>query len=184
MLAPLSYLALLGFASCLPAPSSSPLPPSQDLWYTAPAGFETTVPGAVLRVRAAPGNLTAIYGNSSAAYNILYRTTDSRYNASWAVTTLLEPVSSDGSALLSYQVPYDSADLDASPSYALYEPFLGMGPVGYGDVQSALACGWYVNIPDYEGPLASFGLGVQAGHATLDSVSTQMNAAWTRARLR
>jgi Secretory lipase len=25
-------------------------------------------------------------------------------------------------------------------------------------------------VPDYEGPLASFGLGVQAGHATLDSV--------------
>lgn len=59
--------------------SSTPLPPSQDPFYTAPAGFESASPGAILRLRSAPGNLTSIVGNCSAAYNILYRTTDSQY---------------------------------------------------------------------------------------------------------
>lgn len=148
--------------------SSSPIAPSLDPWYTAPADFSDYAPGAVLRLRSAAANLTDVVGNCSAAYNILYRTTDSRYNASWAVTTLFvpEPLASatnDNSALLSYQIPYDSADVDSSPSYALYS-----SPPA--DIGLALGQGWYVNVPDYEGPLAAFTAGVQSGHATLDSV--------------
>src|SRR6478609_5117157 len=111
------------------AVSSEPLPPSEDPWYTAPEGYENKEPGTVLRLRPAPGNLTRITGNSSATYNILYRTTDSQYKPTWAVTTLFVPKLGANStaatlfsqsALLSYQVPYDSADVDASPSYAVY----------------------------------------------------------------
>ena len=97
------------------------LPPSQDPFYTAPPGYQSSPPGAVLRVRLAPG-LTSVIGNTSAAYNILYRTTDSNYQPSWAVTTLYVPLVigggnatnattsnsssvAPGSALLSYQVP-------------------------------------------------------------------------------
>lgn len=138
------------------------VPPSNDSWYTAPKGFERKPPGAVLRVRAAPGNLTAISKNCSATYNILYRTTDSRYRPSWAVTTVFIPTS-PVAALLSYQIPYDSADVDASPSNAMYSGV----PL---DVNASLAKGWFVNVPDYEGPLASFTAGVMSGHATLDSV--------------
>ncbi|OOF95015.1 hypothetical protein ASPCADRAFT_208635 [Aspergillus carbonarius ITEM 5010] len=160
--------SLLQGATALPTLGSTPLPPSQDPWYRAPEGFEQAEPGAILRVRAAPGNLTAIVGNASAAYNILYRTTDSRYQPSWAVTTLLLPPSAaaaaiNQSALLSYQIAYDSFDLNASPSYALYS-----NPPA--DIAIALNRGWFVNVPDYEGPLASFTAGVQSGHATLDSV--------------
>ena len=35
--------------------------------------------------------------------------------------------------------------------------------------------GWYVNIPDFEGPLASFAEGVQEGIAVLDSVRAVLN---------
>ena len=101
--------------------STSFLPPSQDPFYTAPSGYQNAAPGAVLRVRMAPG-LTSVIGNTSAAYNILYRTTDSNYQPSWAVTTLYIPqilaggnatntttgnssTISPGTALLSYQVP-------------------------------------------------------------------------------
>ena len=37
-------------------------------------------------------------------------------------------------------------------------------------IQMALDHGWYVNLPDYEGPFAAFGSGNQAGRAVLDSV--------------
>ncbi|KAB8339113.1 hypothetical protein FH972_022049 [Carpinus fangiana] len=156
--------------------STTILPPSEDPWYTAPAGFEHAQPGAVLRLRAAPGNLTSITHNTTAAYHILYRTTNSRYKAAWAVTTLFVPKtpaqprtnSTGPNTLLSYQIPYDSADVDASPSYALYAS-------PYSDIGTALGQGWYVNVPDYEGPSASFTAGVQSGHATLDAVRAVLN---------
>lgn len=145
------------------------LPPSQDPFYTAPTNFAAAAPGAILRVREAPGNLTSVIANSTAAYNILYRTTDSNYNATWSVTTLLIPKTGGKDSLLSYQIPYDSADVDASPSYAMYA-----GPPA--DIALALGQGWYVNVPDYEGPLAAFTAGVQSGHATLDSVRAILNS--------
>jgi hypothetical protein len=149
--------------SDLPA-AATPLPPSQDPWYTAPPGFENAAPGTILRTRVAPGNLTSVVANSSAAFNILYRTTNSRYLPAWAVTTLLVPKDNrSNKALLSYQVAYDTADVDGSPSYALYA---GSGS----DIPAALGKGWYVSVPDFEGPLASFTSGVMSGHATIDSV--------------
>lgn len=57
-----------------------------------------------------------------------------------------------------------------SPSYTFY---------GYPvdpSIIDALGQGWYVNVPDYEGPLASFVNGVQSGHATIDSVRAALNS--------
>ncbi|EME39134.1 hypothetical protein DOTSEDRAFT_75028 [Dothistroma septosporum NZE10] len=140
------------------------LPPKQDPWYAAPPNYEYAAPGTILKVRPAVGNITSVQSNSTAAYNILYRTTNSQYNATWAVTTLFVPSTSDGNdKLLSYQIPYDSVDLNSSPSYALYSS-------PYSDIVNALGQGWYVNVPDYEGPKASFTAGVMSGHATLDAV--------------
>ena len=157
---------------------SSPLPPSQDPFYTAPPGFETAAPGTVLRFRLAPGNITAI-ANCSTAYNILYRTTDSHYQPSWAVTTLYVPFSASqqgangtgpGHALLSYQYPYDSAGVDAAPSYA----FLSAPPA---DITASLGRGWFVNSADYEGPKAAFSAGVNSGHAVIDSIRAVLSVA-------
>lgn len=160
---------------------STPLAPSVDPFYTGPTNYQLAAPGALLRVREAPGNLTSVIQNCSAAYNILYRTTDSRYQPAWAVTTLFVPLSqpnttstatnstSPGGALLSYQIPYDSADVNSSPSYALYSG-------GQPDIPAALGRGWFVNVPDYEGPLASFTAGVQSGHATIDSIRAVLSS--------
>lgn len=151
---------------------SAPIPPLQDPWYTAPDGFETAKPGDVLRIREAPGNLTSLASNCSSAYHILYRTTNSQYKPDWAVTTVFVPVSGSP-ALLSYQIPYDSAWLDASPSYALYTSNSTRSLV---DISTGLSSGWFVNVPDYEGPLASYTAGVQSGHATIDSIRAAFNA--------
>ena len=174
---------------------TSPLPPSQDPFYTAPPNFAAAAPGAILRLRRAP-DVTAVLQNCSVAYNILYRTTDSQYHPTWAVTTLYLPLAtpanstnstsgtdstgsgntnttsySPGSYLLSYQTPYDSANIDLSPSYTVYGGALN----AYG-IPAFLGRGWYINVPDYEGPDASFTAGVQSGHATLDSVRAVLNA--------
>jgi hypothetical protein len=138
------------------------VPPKQDPWYSATFGFERAVQGGVLRVRAAPGNILDTFTHAYAAYNILYRSTDSRGLPGWAVTTFFAPKSAatgpEGpSALLSYQIAYDSADLDASPSYILstVDGFPGGPPLYVNDIQEALSRGWYVTVPDFEGPLAS-----------------------------
>ena len=163
-------------SSTSPSSTSPPLSPSQDPWYTAPAGYESASPGEILRIRPAPGNLTTLYSNSSAAYNILYRTTGSHYQPFWAVTTLFVPKVTNGFALLSYQIPYNSADVDGSSSYLIYAPVTPENALLYNDVQTALANGWFVNIPDYNGPLTSFGCGVLEGMATLDSLRAVRNA--------
>lgn len=170
------------FVNAAPTPDSAitePILPKQDPWYSAPDNFESAKPGQILRKRVAPGNLTQATGNCSATHNILYRTTDSLGKPSWAVTTLFIPQRrspcsiqpKSAGALMSYQIPYDSANLNDSPSYALYSGTTG-------DISEALGKGWYVNVPDYEGPLASFTAGHMSGYATLDSIRAVKDASF------
>jgi hypothetical protein len=148
------------------ANSAEPILPSQDPFYTAPSGYELTLPGSILRLRIVPGNLSAVTGNCSASYHVLYRTTDSTYRPAWAVTTLFMPQtlnSTNHTSLLSYQIPYDSASIDGSPSFLL-------SAGGFPDIGVALGQGWVVNVPDFEGSHAAFGLGITEGYAVLDSI--------------
>ena len=165
-----------------------PLLPSQDRFYNEePAHLAGYSPGELIRVRTAPGNLTSIF-NSSAAYHLVFRTVDSLGAPAWAFTTLLAPKApyrradpvdakprptKGGTALLSYQVPYNTADVDASISARLYDPALALP----GDVPSALARGWFVSIPDFESPRAAFLAGKLEGHATLDGVRAVLDLA-------
>lgn len=77
-----TVLALVSSVITAATLTSSPVPPSQDPFYTAPPGFEDSNPGDILRVRVAPGNLSSLVANTSQAYNILFRTTDSKVQAS------------------------------------------------------------------------------------------------------
>ncbi|KAK4206910.1 secretory lipase-domain-containing protein [Rhypophila decipiens] len=151
-------------------PPPSVLPPAQDPFYSAPPQLEKHAPGEILRIRTAPAIVTSSFPNCSAAYHIVYRTTDAQFRPSWAVTTLLLPPSYNRSSasprpLLSYQLAYNSPDIDASPSY----DFSALTAPG-GAVAVALGRGWIVSAPDFEGPTASFGAGIQGGHATIDNV--------------
>ncbi|KAH6951582.1 secretory lipase-domain-containing protein [Fusarium avenaceum] len=160
------------------------LTPSQDAWYTAPDGFESTQPGDVLRIRSVP-KLVSVVERSSAVYHILYRSTDSRGQASWAVTTLFIPSwfyrsQAGKAALLSYQFAYNTANFDCSPSFALAgvmaksEPTLGIR-ASTCLLTEMLSFGWIINTPDHLGPTAAFGASFQSGHATLDSVRAVHN---------
>ncbi|QKX64106.1 uncharacterized protein TRUGW13939_11279 [Talaromyces rugulosus] len=154
---------------------SSPLPPSQDPWYTAPEQgiLVSSPPGSILRIRPDPFDLYAAVGKnlSSASYNILYRTNDANEIPTFAVTTLFIPTGATSSGkdrhnLLSYQIPYNSPTVDASPSYALATDLSSTSS----DIAAALEQGWYVSVVDHEGPKASFAVGVVEGHAVLDAV--------------
>ncbi|KEY74373.1 Sat6 [Stachybotrys chartarum IBT 7711] len=157
-----------------------PLPPTQDPWYRAPPGFEKKQPGDVLRIRQAPGNLTTVVSNSSAAFHILFRTTNARSEPAWAVTTLFLPkklyrAPSRNAALLSFQLADNSANPDSAPSLGLYwrlaqdNPMLGLRS-DTSFISNLLSEGWLVNIPDQSGPEAAFGASRQAGHATIDAI--------------
>ncbi|KAI1402887.1 LIP-domain-containing protein [Hypoxylon fuscum] len=162
------------------------LHPSQDPWYAAPPGFEASTPGTVLRVRTVPGG-PVVFGNASTAYHILYRTTGSRYQPTWAVTSLLVPkkafVSSSGhNALLSYQIAYNTPSIDYGPSYRIFQRPLENSygiPSDHEKIDIMLGRGWFVNTPDFEGPRAAFGATVMAGHATLDAIRAVLSLAGT-----
>ena len=150
------------------------LPPSYDSWYRAPEGWEAAEPGSVLKFRPHAYNMTPLpIPNAMDTFQVLFRSLDSQENATWGVTTVFMPSqqqhcngTSSGctQSILSYQLPYDTSCVDAGPSYGLQygEP--------YGEIANALARGWWVSVPDYEGPLASYGANIVAGHITLDSV--------------
>ncbi|KAI9290325.1 putative secretory lipase [Umbelopsis sp. AD052] len=150
--------------------------PQDDPFYTPPAGYESSAPGEILRTRPVPNKLAAFSAfpqNIANAWQILYRTTDALGNPQATVTTVMEPHNPDTTKLLSYQVAEDSAYQGCAPSYVL------QAGTGLSDTASqaelllmdaALDRGWYVSTPDYEGPNSAFTAGIQAGHATLDSI--------------
>ncbi|CAK4030945.1 secretory lipase-domain-containing [Lecanosticta acicola] len=174
-------LVLLSGLIATAATQLTPLPPSQDPFYATPPDYQHAAPGEILRIRNAPGNLTASFANASSVYNILFRTTDTHYEPSYAWTTLFVPkknANTNTSALLSYQIPYNTPDVDAGPSTLLYASGGDLALVDT-DIQASLSRGWYVNVPDFEGPKASFVCGVQAGHATLDSIRAVLGHSFT-----
>jgi len=71
--------------------AATPVPPSEDPFYAAPPHFEKAEPGEILRIRTAPIAYSNAIPNCSAAYHVLYRTTDTRYRPSYAITTLFLP---------------------------------------------------------------------------------------------
>ncbi|PTD06746.1 Lipase A [Fusarium culmorum] len=155
------------------------LPPKSDPWYQPPQGWESKQPGDVLRISSAPALLKAVESSSS-VYHILYRSSDSKGEPSWAVTTLFIPPiiyhsPSGKMAILSYQPAYNSCNLNSSPSYALAgvmarnEPNLGIKSTT-SLIDELVSFGWVVSIPDHLGPSSAFGASVQGGHATLDGI--------------
>ncbi len=161
-------MGLLGVTAAAPAAVT---PPSADPFYAPPAHLAAAKPGAILRSRevTAPG-----VNDYSAAYQLLYRSTDAKRRPIAAVTTLFLP--SDPAPgpryLFSFHEAYDSLSLTCAPSYALRTgQVTGLGDAsGSDDTQSFLSFGWDVAVPDYEGLDSQWGVGRLAGRVTLDGI--------------
>lgn len=121
-------LALVGLGAVSPslglALQASPVVPTNDPFYSQPQNISAYLPGQIIASRSISTNLNGILGLSvteisiKAAYQHLYRTTDSLYNPVAAVTTVLVPHNANPSKLLSYQTAYDSANINCGPSYS------------------------------------------------------------------
>jgi hypothetical protein len=153
------------------AASAAVTPPSADPFYAPPAHLASRKPGAILRSRevTAPG-----VDDYSAAYQLLYRSTDAKRKPIAAVTTLFLPSDPDPGPrhLFSFHEAYDSLSLTCAPSYALRTgQVTGLGDAsGSEDTQSFLSFGWDVAVPDYEGLDSQWGVGRLAGRVTLDGL--------------
>jgi hypothetical protein len=176
-------VSLLPFlAAALPAVSErdGPLTPSEDPFYQPPPSWETTPPGTILRHRTPPFPIAA-FGlakvNIEAAYQILYRTTNTFGEPITTVTTILIPHNADYTKLLSYQVAQDAADPSCSPSFALQQfsnageaLALVMPQIEYLFISSALNKGWIVTVPDYLGSKSAYGANIISGQSFYDLV--------------
>lgn len=123
-------MALVGLSALVPSSLGlalrlDPVLPTDDPFYTQPLNISAYHPGDIIATRAISTNLNGILGASvtaisvQAAYQYLFRTTDSLKNPVAAVTTVLVPHNAKPGYLLSYQTAYDSANINCGPGYFL-----------------------------------------------------------------
>lgn len=177
----LIFLLLLSGAFAAPS-SLFATKPSDDDFYNAPAGFENKTVGTILKQRVLPEELRSVIlpVKVKNTWQMLVRSTDSNGNPNAFVTTLIEPYNADTSKLVSHQIAEDSSSPDCAVSYGLQKgaPVITTvnSQIEMVIVQAWLDEGWFVVLPDYEGPKAAYTAGRQAGHATLDSIKAVLNS--------
>ncbi len=107
------------------------------------------------------------------AWQLLYRSTDFDGQPSAAVTTVLRPAGTTPKAVVSYQIAEDASAPQCAPSYEL-RPGLNVGAtVNQAEIlliDTVVAEGFAVSIPDYEGLAGDFGAPRQPGYAVLDGL--------------
>ncbi|PVH16596.1 uncharacterized protein CXQ87_004891 [Candidozyma duobushaemuli] len=174
-------LSFFIWAVAVSAQFIKPVKPSDDDFYNTPSNISSYKNGDIIDARPAPGMIRSVYFpvNVKNAWQLLVRSEDSHGNPNAIVTTVLEPYDADPKRVVSYQAAQDSATQDCSPSYS----FLFNAPmstiilqVEMVLIQTALAKGWYVVAPDYEGPKGTFTAGIQSGQATINSLRAALNS--------
>lgn len=155
--------------------------PGKDPFYLAPAGFEQTRPGTVLRSREVSIALFGIVRQQVTAWQLLYRTDSIDHEPRVAVTTVLLPVGADPGApqaLLSYQCAIDAVSDRCFPSYALRKGAHARGAVPQFELMIilyALRRGWALSLPDHEGTDGRWGAPVEPGYCTLDGIRAALS---------
>lgn len=112
------------------------------------------------------------------AYQVLYKSVDSHNQPTTGVATILVPQGpwqGNGTRpLISYGVEEDSPYIRCAPSYqartGLLNGQLAASQFAIALALPALAYGYALVVPDYEGPQSQWIAGPQAGHSTLDAI--------------
>jgi uncharacterized repeat protein (TIGR01451 family) len=168
--------ATLVVALMAPAVAAAVDPPDQDPFYQPPAGFETEAPGTVLKSRPIQIQGPPFFPTPQVnAWQLLFRSTDTKNNPIAAVTTIAVPsnpyAGTGAPPLVSYQMAIDGLGSTCNPSYELQtgtEKELAVAA-------PMLERGWIVNIPDFEGTQMHYGAGRIAAHVVLDSLRAAYN---------
>lgn len=167
-----------------PAPALT-LPPELDDFYRPSAGAVAAAErGQLLRVRQIFPAFMGLLQLNVDAWQLLYRTDNSRGEPIATVTTILRPrgaAPEGGRKLLSYQIAEDSVAQYCAPSYVIQS---GAIPVDYVNaaetlipIAAGLGQGWTVALPDYQGPNSAYGASRMNAQATLDGIRAAENFA-------
>ncbi|CAI5759723.1 unnamed protein product [Candida verbasci] len=163
----------------LASPIGPPTPPGEDEFYNPPEGYENEPNGAILKSRPCPNPLTNIFTpvNVKNCWQFLVRSEDTFNNSNAIVTTIIEPYNADPKKIVSYQVFEDAASENCAPSFSIQFK----APINTISTQAEmyfvialLNQGYYVNIPDYEGPKSAFTASYQSAYATLNSIKAAL----------
>ncbi|MFD3746881.1 lipase family protein [Nocardia sp. NPDC058633] len=171
-------------ATAQPAPAAPapviPLPPELDPGFYLPAAetVAATAPGEIIAARQVNVADFGLLPIDVDAWQVSYRSNNSRDEAIPAVATLIKP---RGQAvqprkLLSVQMAEDSTAGYCAPSYALQHLSVAalagqiVVPAEFLFAQAALAQGWAVVVPDHQGPNSAYAAGPLAGRITLDGI--------------
>ena len=140
------------------ASAAQPVPDS-DPFYAVPGGISKLAPGSVIRSRSVtiPASSTVI--GAANATELLYRTVDNQNQPTATVATIIQPVvpwlAAGPKPLLAYQAAEDGLSTTCAPSYLMTSGSPDFALDG-ASVTQALAQGWTVLVPDYEGPGSDF----------------------------
>jgi hypothetical protein len=155
------------------AATTTPVPPQDDPFYQPPAGYGSAAPGTILRSRTVQLAAFATLPQDVRAWQLLYRTTNYEGQPEATVTTVLLPDGTAPRGLLSYQVAEDAVAPQCAMSYVLREGAGLDGAISQAEIlliDAAVAQGFAVSVPDYEGPDGDFGAAGQPGYAILDGI--------------
>ncbi|WP_433580544.1 lipase family protein [Nocardia brasiliensis] len=155
-----------------------PVPPELDpaFYRPAPELVASKAPGEIIAARQVDVANFGLIPLNVDAWQLSYRSNNTRDEAIAAVATVLAPRGSNPDKLLSVQIAENSAASYCAPSYTVRQwsvsPFVGqvLVPAEFVIAQGALQQGWAVVVPDHEGPNNAFAAGPLAGRITLDGI--------------
>ncbi|ATL72336.1 triacylglycerol lipase [Nocardia terpenica] len=166
-----------------------PMPPELDpSFYSPPPDVVATKkPGEIIAAREVHLGFYSVVPLSIDAWQLSFRSTNTRDEPIAAVTTVMKPRGDNGGAprnLLSYEFPEDSNAQYCAPSYVLQQASIPGNITGQFDIPfefvaplTALGAGWAVAMPDHEGPDSAFAAGPLGARITLDGIRAVENFA-------
>jgi len=179
--APALLFPLLMVPAVEAAPAATIPVPEQDPFYKVPTNVGTYRNGQVISSRVVSASTFEIRLPAN-AWQVKYRTENSKGRPSATVTTVLVPKAvwsgSGARPLLSYQTAEDGVAGRCAPSYAPRAGLDGGLTGSYSETPTialALAKGWAVSVPDYEGPRSEFLVAGTQAKGLLDGVRAARN---------
>lgn len=154
--------------------------PAEQPWGPAPANIGSYKNGEILNSKQVEANILEV-PLPATAWQVRYKSIDVHGDPNVYITTVLVPktewTGSGPRPLVSYQFAEDGVAYKCAPSWQLSgggTAALGGGePVGL--LLLALARGWAVTAPDYEGPASEFAGADGSAHGVLDGIRATRN---------
>ncbi|MBF6126214.1 lipase family protein [Nocardia brasiliensis] len=184
--------ALAGAAHADPVPVAPPLPfplppapPYLDpgFYNPDPARVAAAQPGEILAARQVNLANFFLIPLNVRAWQVSYRSTNTRGEAIPAVATVIvphRPSPTPDRSLVSFQFAEDSLSVNCAPSYVLQmgslpNPTNTVIGLEFVEVQAMLQLGHAVVVPDHQGPNAAYATGPLGGRITLDAIRAAQN---------